>query len=84
MAFYPEGFKVGAMMLVPGELHFISIPGLGVETLSLPQRGRVRLKMLALHAANHVHNASHYLKRLAGPGWLVLFPPASPGEVGLF
>ncbi|OGP74565.1 MAG: hypothetical protein A2Y80_01780 [Deltaproteobacteria bacterium RBG_13_58_19] len=58
MAFSPVRIIVGTVMLVPGELHFIPIPGLGVETFSLPQRGRVRCKMFAIHTANQVHIAS--------------------------
>jgi len=63
MAFHSEGIEAGTLMFIPGELHFIPIPGLWVETFSLSQRGRVRLKMLALDTPNEFHVTSLALER---------------------
>jgi transposase len=54
--------KVGAVMLVSGELVFTPIPGFCMQTYSHAQRCRIRLKILAFHASNQVHMASSITK----------------------
>jgi hypothetical protein len=65
MAPAPQGCKVGALMLIPGKLVGTAIIGLLMETFAHPERGRVRLKMLAIHTTNQVHGASLFLENIS-------------------